>query len=555
MNKGLGNLLTSYLFSRKRLGLWLLFVILLGAYAVNVKFAVAMNEWNGRFFNALQQIDKEAIYAELFHFIGLASSIILLLVTADYLKKRLILALRRDITHIFFNRWLSPNSAHYLLRESGHEPDNPDQRITEDVRALVSLTVNLTFSFFDSVLTISSFSVILWELSGAVSFFGYEIPGYMFWVCIVYTLISTGITHLIGRRLKVLNIESQHQEANLRAALMEKRRHADAIAGAGGEEAEASQLRSRFKSVLDILIALIKKQRDLDYFTVGLGQVTHLAPIFFSLPSFLAGTIQMGGLMQIRGAFVDVARSLSWFIFAYDDLARLAATYERLRVLEAGLAEADRTRDENRARIERLERGLSTDVVLHVPTHDGSTLTLDAAFSLNAGTFTIVTGESGIGKTTLLKALAGFFSDYSGRIAGADDIFWLPQRTYTMKGSLRANLAYPQTPETLTDSEARELLAAVRLEGLVNSLDTVCDWSVKLSGGEQQRLTLIRAIRRQPAVLLMDEPTSAIDDCLAEEILQKMLGLLPKTAVVMISHQSPLFSIADRVVTLTRQPS
>lgn len=250
-----------------------------------------------------------------------------------------------------------------------------------------------------------------------------------------------------------------------------------------------------------------------------------------------------------------MARSLSWFIFAYDDLARLAATYERLRVLEAGLAEADRTRDENRARIERLESGLLTDVVLHVPTHDASTLTLDAAFSLDAGTFTIVTGESGIGKTTLLKALAGFFSDYTGRIAGADDIFWLPQRTYTMKGSLRANLAYPQAPETLTDREACEMLAAVRLEGLVNSLDTVCDWSVKLSGGEQQRLTLIRAIRRQPAVLLMDEPTSAIDDRLAEEILRKMIRLLPKTAVVMISHQSPLFPIADRVVTLTRQPS
>lgn len=553
MQSGLSHLLRTYLFSAKRIGLWLLFGVLLAAYAVNVKFAVAMNEWNGRFFNALQQVDQAAIYEELFYFIGLATAIIFLLVTAGYLKKRLILAMRRDLTHIFFDRWLSKKSAHYLLRESGHEPDNPDQRITEDVRALVSLTVNLAFSFFDSVLTIGSFSVILWKLSGAVTVLGLEIPGYMFWLCIAYTLISTGITHLIGRKLKVLNVESQHQEANLRAALMEKRRHADAIAGAGGEDAEVAQLRVRFKSVLDILIALVKKQRDLDYFTVGLGQVTHLAPIFFSLPSFLAGTIQMGGLMQIRGAFVDVARSLSWFIFAYDDLARLAATYERLRVLEEGLAEADRLRDDNRGRIVDNQSGLSTDVVLNVPSHDGSIFKLDAAFDLTAGSFTIVTGESGIGKTTLLKALAGFFSDYRGRIAEAHDIFWLPQRTYTMKGSLRANLAYPDAPERLSDEEAAKWLEIVELGSLAHSLDTVCDWAQKLSGGEQQRLALIRALRRQPAVLLMDEPTSAIDDRLAGDILRKMVCLLPKTAVVMISHQSPLFPIADRVVTLARE--
>ena len=297
---GLARLLGQYLFSRKRLKLWLLFGIVLGAYVVNIRLAILYNDWNGRFFDALQKVDQEGIYQELFYFIGLAAAIIVLLVWAGYLKDRLILALRRDVTEIFFARWLSPRSAHYLLRESGKEPDNPDQRITEDVRSMTSLAVNLFISLFDSVLTIGSCSLILWNLSGSITLFGITIPGYMFWVCLIYTAVATFFTHLIGRKLKSFNMEAQHMEANLRSALMEKRRNGAAIAGSHAEAAEERGLRDRFSDLLQVLIALIKKQRDLDLFTVGIGQFTHLAPIFFSLPSFFSGAIQLGGVMQMR---------------------------------------------------------------------------------------------------------------------------------------------------------------------------------------------------------------------------------------------------------------
>ena len=228
---GLCRLITQYLFTRSQWRLWGLFAIVLAAYAFNIKLAVLYNDWNGRFFNALQAVNRDAIFRELFYFIGLAAVIIVLLVWAGYVKDRLALALRRDLTQIFFKRWLSPESAHYLLRESGREPDNPDQRVTEDVRQLVNLSVDLLVSFYDAMLTIGSFSVILWQLSGSAELFGITIPGYMFWVCILYTIVATWITHLIGHKLKGLNINAQHMEANLRAALMEKRRHADAIAG------------------------------------------------------------------------------------------------------------------------------------------------------------------------------------------------------------------------------------------------------------------------------------------------------------------------------------
>ena len=217
---GLARLLGAYLFHRKRLWFWALFAVLLAAYTVNIKLAVELNDWNGRFYDALQRVDKDAIYRELVFFIGLAAVIIALLVSAGYLKDRVIIALRRDITYVFFDRWLSPASAHYLLRESGKEPDNPDQRMSEDVKNLVSLSLNLSVSLFDSLLTIGSFSVILWTLSGSAEVFGITVPGYMFWVCLIYTAFSTWLTHVIGRKLKTYNIGVQHKEADLRAALM-----------------------------------------------------------------------------------------------------------------------------------------------------------------------------------------------------------------------------------------------------------------------------------------------------------------------------------------------
>ena len=552
---GLARLLGQYLFSRDRLKLWLLFGIVLGAYVVNIRLAILYNDWNGRFFDALQKVDQEGIYRELFYFIGLAAAIIVLLVWAGYLKDRLILALRRDVTEIFFARWLSSRSAHYLLRESGKEPDNPDQRITEDVRSLTSLAVNLFISLFDSVLTIGSFSLILWNLSGSITLFGITIPGYMFWVCLIYTAVATFFTHLIGRKLKGFNMEAQHMEANLRSALMEKRRNGAAIAGSHAEAAEDRGLRDRFSDLLQVLIALIKKQRDLDLFTVGIGQFTHLAPIFFSLPSFFSGAIQLGGVMQIRGAFNDVARSLSWIIFAYDDLAKLSAAYERLRRLEQGIRDADEAAEKLSSERKMLPEGspevMHADIILNIPEgNQGKFRALPVDLSLKPGTLAFATGPSGIGKSTLLKVLAGFSGTFTGEIASRGTIVWIPQKPYLMRGTLRSALAYPRDPSSLSDREAKELLSLARLDHLADQLDRNADWANALSGGEQQRIVLLRAVRLKPDILLMDEMTSGLDDTSAERMLDLMKKLLPRTAILLVTHQSALFPKADQILRL-----
>lgn len=546
---GLKRLLFAYLFNRARWRLWLLFGVVLAAYAFNIKLAVLYNDWNGRFFNALQAVDSDGIFRELVYFIGLAAVIILLLVWAGYLKDRLTLALRRDLTALFFKRWLSCDSAHYLLRESGREPDNPDQRITEDVKTLVAYAVSLAVSFYDSLLTIGSFSVILWNLSGSAVVFDITIPGYMFWTCIIYTLIATAITHLIGRKLKPLNIEAQHREANLRAALIEKHRHSDSIAGAGAEGVEVAGLMDRLSYLMDVRIALLRRKRDLDLFTVGVGQFTHLAPIFFALPSFLSGSIQLGGLMQIRGAFNDVARSLSWFIMAYDDLMRLAAAYERLERLEQGLSEADLTHRSLAAAREASNVPLTADLTIAVPFGD-QTRTVSVDLKLSPGTITLVTGPSGIGKSTLLKVLAGFHDGFQGEMASRGRIFWLPQRAYLPKGTLKAALTYPLSPSDVTDDSVRQLLVDAGLAHLAGKLEDTADWMMLLSGGEQQRCSLLRAVLASPDVLLADEMTSGLEEPEVERMIRLLRSRLPNTAILMVSHQDAVRAQADVVITL-----
>lgn len=552
---GLRRLIAARLFSRTQWRIWALAALVLAAYAVNIKLAVLYNDWNGRFFNALQAVNKAAIFRELFYFIGLAAAIIILLVWAGYIKDRLMLALRRDLTEVFFKRWLSPQSAHYLLRESGEEPDNPDQRIAEDVRLVVSLSVSLAVSLYDSLLTVGSFSVILWQLSGSAEVWGFTIPGYMFWVCVLYTIVASGLTHLIGRKLKPLNINAQHMEANLRAALMEKRRHADAIAGAHAESFEEASLSERFHQLLRVLIALVKRKRDLNLFTVGVGQFTHLAPIFFALPSFLAGVIQLGGLMQIRGAFNDVARSLSWIIMSYEELAALAAAYERLERLESGLTQADHTRRQIQAHNSadgKRSDGLSADIFLKIPRGRAAALNTEipVSFSLKPGSLAIITGPSGTGKTTLLRVLAGFSESFTGCIRCGGSLLWMPQTPYLPKGELFDALAYPKAPDELTDERAAALLSKARLTHLTEKLRESADWSTVLSGGEVQRLSLLRALIAKPDVLLLDEMTSGLDPVNAREMIELLGKELPHTVIVLVTHQAFLHPLADQIIQL-----
>lgn len=532
---GLWGFLKDYAKTKEGKVSFLLFVIVLLGNAAGVEAALWLNAWNGRFFDALAAVDRAKIVEELVTFVGIVSVVILVLVATSYVQDRLVIKVRRELTERMIERWLSDASAHYRLSLKGTEPDNPDQRILEDTGDFAALSINLLMSAYESLLTLIGFSAILWSLSTPLVVGEWTIPGYMLWACVLYTVLGTWLTHLIGRPLKRLNVEAQHREADLRFAFIEKRRHGDAVAGAKGEAFERRKLTAGLHHLTDLLIRRAKKSRDLDLFTVGLGQITHLTPLVLGLPSLFAGTIALGGLMQLRGAFADVARALSWVILSYDQLAHFAAVCARLNGLLTALEAADRETAEKTAVRKDAEtvQGLRACVAVAIP--DGRVLRADVSGA--PGETVFLTGPSGTGKSTFLRTVAGF-GEADGELSVDPSLAWVPQAPYLFVGTLRENLLYGADAGEAGDQRLWDLLDAFGLSGLKGRLLDVCDWRTRLSGGEAQRVVLIRAVLAAPKVLLLDEATSALDPALADAVLRTLEAELPDTLILAVTHQS-----------------
>lgn len=532
---GLWGFLKDYAKTKEGKVSFLLFVIVLLGNAAGVEAALWLNAWNGRFFDALAAVDRAKIVKELVTFVGIVSVVILVLVATSYVQDRLVIKVRRELTERMIARWLSDASAHYRLSLQGTEPDNPDQRILEDTGDFAALSINLLMSAYESLLTLIGFSAILWSLSTPLIVGEWTIPGYMLWACVLYTVLGTWLTHLIGRPLKRLNVEAQHREADLRFAFIEKRRHGDAVAGAKGEAFERRKLTAGLHHLTDLLIRRAKKSRDLDLFTVGLGQITHLTPLVLGLPSLFAGTIALGGLMQLRGAFADVARALSWVILSYDQLAHFAAVCARLNGLLTALEAADRETAEKTAVRKDAEtvQGLRACVAVAIP--DGRVLRADVSGA--PGETVFLTGPSGTGKSTFLRTVAGF-GEADGELSVDPSLAWVPQAPYLFVGTLRENLLYGADAGEAGDQRLWDLLDAFGLSGLKGRLLEVCDWRTRLSGGEAQRVVLIRAVLGSPKVLLLDEATSALDPALADAVLRTLEAELPETFILAVTHQT-----------------
>ncbi|WP_442112656.1 ABC transporter ATP-binding protein/permease [Pseudomonas sp. NUPR-001] len=536
--------------SRAALPAWLLLATVIALTLLGVAITVRLNQWNGDFYNALQALDGNTLYPLLYSFVGLVAAMILVVVYADYLRKQLLIRWRGWLTEHLCTRWLSPDGQHYRLQLQNREPDNPDQRIADDVRLMLEHSLKLLLSFTRSVVTLISFVSILWTLSGALTFSvagdSYRLPGYMVWVCLAYTLVGIALTHWIGAALPGLNVRQQHREADYRSALMFRRRHADAIAGHQGQAHDREALRLRFGEVISNWYGLMRAERNLAFFTVGYQQATILAPLFFALPKFLSGELQLGGLMRIQSAFGQVAGALSWFIYAYRDIAAWAACVERLHgfvtLLDEPLPAPSTSPSSSGTTM--LEAELS------IQRSDGSPLLPAVALHLQPGTLTLLCGRSGLGKSTLLRCLAGFWPHYQGRLMTRAPVFWVPQDPYLGDGSLADLLTYPSLSGTFSQQQLHWALDAVGMGQRFADVAQSQDWQQCLSGGERQRLLIARLLLNRPALLLLDETLSALDPAAASTLLGVVRQHLRSSAILLVSHQPHLAAQADHVLDL-----
>ena len=504
---------------------------------LNVRF----NAWYNDFYNAIQEKRADDFYRLIGFFLVLAFLYIGFAVYRIYLRQMLEIEWRKWLNDRYLQDWLG-GRAYYKLQLLDRGTDNPDQRIAEDLRLFVQLTLQLGLGLLSAVVTLASFVTILWVISGALEIAGISIPGYMVWAALLYAILGTWLTHKIGKPLIQLEFDRQRYEADYRFSLVRLRENSEGVALYRGENEELGNFRARFTGVITNWWGIMKKQKQLGFFTVSYDQLAVVFPFVVGAPRYFSGAIQLGGLMQIASAFGQVQSALSWFIDAYNMFAQWKATVDRLTGFSASLESVREEADQiDGERVEGDDASLGLEG-LAVALPQGRPLLQATSLKLQKGENVLVSGPSGAGKSTLFRALAGIWPYWKGRIRlpkGARLLF-LPQKPYLPIGTLKFAVCYPDDVAQHPDEEVRDTLDLVGLKHLSPELQRSENWAQVLSGGEQQRLAFARALLNKPDWLFLDEATASLPEEAQDALYRLLKERLASTTLVSIGHRASL---------------
>jgi vitamin B12/bleomycin/antimicrobial peptide transport system ATP-binding/permease protein len=524
----------------------------------SVFLTVLFNRWNNVFYNALQERDQAVFTYQIGYFCVLAAFWIGLKVYQLYLNQWLQIRWRRWMTTRYLGGWLH-DANHYRMQLLGDAADNPDQRIADDTQRFVEQTLTLGIGLLSAVVTLASFVFILWGLSNQapLHLFGKDIaiPGYLVLGALVYAILGTALTHVIGRPLVDLNFRQQRFEADFRFNLVRTRENAEQIALLHGEPAERTRLLDRFGFVVGNWLDIMQRTKKLTAFTATYSQAAVIFPYVLIAPAYFANKIQLGGMMQTASAFSSVQDSLSFFITAYRTLAEWQSVVARLDGFENSIRGGDALAQRQDIIHVKPTGGDAIDLDdLLVTLPDGKPLLAADGFSLRDNERTLVTGPSGAGKSTLFRAVAGIwpFGRGSVNIPANASLMTLPQRPYLPIGSLHDAVVYPGQAASYDAGRVREVLAAVGLPQLAARLEEEAHWNRMLSLGEQQRLGIARALLHAPQFLFLDEATASLDEPSEAALYRLIAEKLPDTTVVSIGHRSTLDAFHQRNVSLVR---
>jgi putative ATP-binding cassette transporter len=554
-----------YFFSEDR---WAGRILLAAVIAIELSIVginVLLNSWNNAFYNALQDKNWDEFIYQLGYFCVLAAIFIVLAVYQLYLNQWLQIRWRRWLTQRYLDRWLA-GANHYRMQLRGDAADNPDQRIAEDVKEFIDSGATgvgilpIGLGLLSSVVTLGSFAVILWNLSGTapLHIFGttWIIPGYLFWAALIYAVIGTILTHLVGRALTALNFQQQRYEADFRFNLVRVRENSEQIALLDGEHAERNRLLMRFGNIVGNWLAIMSRQKKLTFLTAGYGQVSSVFPFIVVSPAYFAGSIQLGGLMQTSSAFGSVQGALSFFVTAYRNIAEWRAVVERLAGFDENIAAAETvattppviTLTPSDANVVSFK-----DLAVRLP--NGRPLVNANDVTIKLGEHVLVSGPSGSGKSTLFRALAGVWPFGSGTITVPKNarVMILPQRPYFPIAPLAAAVAYPAEPGSFDAGRVAELIKECGLPALASRIEEEAHWNRMLSLGEQQRLGMARALLYEPDFLFLDEATASLDEPAEAQLYQLLERRLSRATIVSIGHRATLAAFHRRRLALSRE--
>jgi len=555
-----------YYRSEEKWSAWGLLLSILALRLLLVGMTVILSFWNREFFNSLQDKDFAAFWELLFlyrhtpsgfmpGFCEIAAVYILVAVYFTWLSQWLQIRWRRWLTERFLDEWLADRAYYRISLTSDRAAigtDNPDQRISEDIRDFIDNTLTLGISLLANIVTLVSFLGILWSLSGTVTLFGIAIPGYMVWVALLYAIVGSWLTHLVGRPLATLRFRQQRVEADFRYSLVRVRENMEGIALYSGEAEEKHTLSHRFAGVIGNWWAIMQRTKMLNALTAGYEQVAVVFPFIVAAPRFFSGEIPLGGLTQTAGAFGRVQDALSWFISRYPDLAQWHAIVERLATFHRAVVAARAAFGTGLALADAPDGTVQMrDASIELP--NGAKLLADADLVLEPGHSVVITGRSGSGKSTLFRALAGIWPFGHGTVRRPiERCLFLPQRPYIPLGSLRHVVTYPHPSNAYSREQIAQALEDAGLAQFVPRLDRDEHWAQQLSGGEQQRVALARALLAKPDWLFLDEATASLDPDAEAELYRTLKARLPNTTLVSIAHRPTVAAVHDRRLVLHR---
>jgi len=519
---------------------------------------VLLNQWRARFYNALQEKDWDGFVREIIVFSVLATIVVVLSVYQLYLNQWLQIRWRRWMTTKYLGEWLH-DANHYRMQLQGEAADNPDQRMSDDVKMFVEQTLTIGIGLLSSIVTLFSFVIILWGLSAAAPLllFGsdFSIPGYLVWAALIYAIFGTALTQWIGSPLVNLDFHQQRFEADFRFNLVRVRENSEQIALLRGDRAERERLSERFSRVINNWYGIMSRTKRLVAFTQSYSQAAVVIPILLTAPAFFAGKIQLGALLQTAEAFGSVQQALSFFVTVYRTMAEWRAVVARLDGFEKAIVSASTlAADPGSIGITQATTGEVSLQQLLVRLPNGAPLVSAGGISLRAGERTLLMGPSGSGKSTLFRAIAGIWPFGTGSISipANASLMMLPQRPYFPVGSLQAAIVFPGEAGSFGADRVKEVLTQVGLPQLASRLEEEAHWNRMLSLGEQQRLGLARALLHAPNYLFLDEATASLDEPSEAALYKLLMENLPATTIVSIGHRSTLDAFHQRNIALVR---
>ncbi|UEA16936.1 ABC transporter ATP-binding protein/permease [Pasteurella canis] len=526
-----------YFNPRKNIRPLVYFIVIVFFDLLSVRIDILVSNWYNALYKSLQDMNETVFWQQMVVFAVVATSSIGNALLSYYLSKRFLIHWRLWFNNKMLNKW-TENQAYYKTQYLENHLDNPDQRIQQDINSFVTNTLDFATGLISSIVSIVAFTIILWNLSGTMNIGSIEVPHAMVFLVFIYVLFTSIFAFKIGRPLIQLNFANERLNANYRYSLIRLKEYAESIAFYRGEKMEKRLLLSQFDQVIDNVWKVVHRTLKLSGFNLIVTQISVVFPLVIQVTRYFSNQITLGDLMQTSSAFGRVQSALSFFRNSYDDFAAYRAVLDRLTGFHTAIQQVNQPSDliiqdsENTLRFENL--------TVHTPT--GKTLIQNLNLNLPIGTSLLIQGESGVGKTTLLRTIAGLWSYASGIIhCPQQNTLFLSQKPYLPQGRLIDALYYPDiAPNNMVLQSAVDILQKVQLGHLADKLTLENEWTRVLSLGEQQRLSFARILLCKPTVVFLDEATASMDEGLEDAMYRLLKAELPHTTIISVGHRSTL---------------